>query len=46
MGEYVGMLEHSVEFWRYRSKAIEPARFTGDEYLDLILSLKDGLGSN
>jgi hypothetical protein len=40
------MLEHSVEFWSYRSKAIEPARFTGDEYLDLILSLKDGLGSS
>lgn len=46
MGDYVGMLEHSVEFWSYRSKAIEPARFTGDEYLDLILSLKDGLGSS
>jgi len=46
MGEYVGMLEHSVDFWKYRSKDIEPSRFTGDDYLELILDLKDGLGSS
>jgi hypothetical protein len=45
MGEYVGMLEHSVEFWKFRSATIEPLRFTGDEYIDLILDLKDGLGA-
>jgi len=45
MGEYVGMLEHSVEFWKYRSKGIEPLRFTGDEYVDLILDLREGLGA-
>jgi hypothetical protein len=46
MGDFVGMLEHSVEFWKYRSRDIEPSRFTGDDYLELILDLKDGLGSS
>jgi len=45
MGEYVGMLEHSVEFWKFRASTIEPLRFTGDEYVDLVLDLKDGLGA-
>jgi len=45
MGEYVGLLEHSVEFWKFRSASIVPLRFTGDEYVDLVLDLKEGLGA-
>lgn len=45
LGESVGMLEHSVEFWDYRSRMVEPRRFTGDDYLSLIAELKDGLGA-
>lgn len=44
LGETVGLLEHSVEFWGYRSKMIEPRRFTGDDYVTLINDLKEGLG--
>lgn len=44
LGESVGLLEHSVDYWGYRSKAIEPRRFTGDDYLMLISELKEGLG--
>lgn len=45
LGESVGLLEHSVEFWSYRSKLIEPRRFTGDDYLSFVAELKDGLGA-
>ena len=45
LGESVGLLEHSVEFWAYRSGMIEPHRFTGDDYLSLVAELKDGLGA-
>jgi hypothetical protein len=45
LGEAVGLLEHSVEFWDYRSRMIEPRRFTGDDYLSLVAELKDGLGA-
>jgi hypothetical protein len=44
LGEAVGLLEHSVDYWGYRSKAIEPRRFSGDDYLMLISELKEGLG--
>jgi hypothetical protein len=44
LGESVGLLEHSVEFWGYRSKLIQPRTFTGDDYLTLVNELKEGLG--
>lgn len=45
LGESVGLLEHSVEFWGYRSKLIQPRTFTGDDYLTLVSELKEGLGA-
>lgn len=44
LGETVGLLEHSVEFWGYRSKTIQPRTFTGDDYVTLVAELKEGLG--
>jgi hypothetical protein len=44
LGETVGLLEHSVEFWGYRSKMIQPRTFTGADYVTLVSELKEGLG--
>lgn len=44
MGDLVSMLEHTTGFWRFRSKDIHPQRFMGNDYLELLGDLRDGLG--
>ncbi len=44
MGDLVSMLEHTTGFWRYRSKEIDPQQFIGDDYLELLGDLREGLG--
>ena len=45
MGDHVSMLEHSLGFWTFRSRAIVPHQFTGDDYLELLADLRDGLSA-
>lgn len=44
MGEQVSMLEHTTGFWAFRHRDINPRRFTGEEYLELLTDLHEGLG--
>ncbi len=44
MGDLVSMLEHTTGFWAFRSKDINPKRFAGEDYLELLADLRDGLG--
>lgn len=44
MGDLVSMLEHTTGFWAFRSKQISPQRFMGEDYLELLGDLRDGLG--